>query len=132
LKWEDITIKFLNNDYVYIQIKDKVINSNFLLMGFENEKTKKPNNQWKLLKILSDNNGILDWGKTKFIKERYSFKKRKQLLSDDLKRYFQIENDEPFYDYKKEGEYRIKINLVPESTIGAEDLVQYSDEFTED
>ena len=32
-----------------------------------------------------------------------SIKKQKQLLTENLKAYFQIYNDEPFYDYKKES-----------------------------
>ncbi|HLL60639.1 MAG TPA: hypothetical protein VK338_02895, partial [Candidatus Nitrosocosmicus sp.] len=74
-------------------------------------KRRLPNKQWELLQLLATYNGELSWhdkGATEKIK------KKKQLLSDTLKQYFQIDDD-PFYPYKKLNAYKIKITLIPES-----------------
>lgn len=114
-KWQDITIRFIDNgDHVEISVKGKTIRtSNFVEMGFEDAKQKRPNLQWKLLQLLAMQKGELGWKTNLNIstKERTNIKKRKQKLSDTLKICFQIK-ESPFYSYKKEKEYKIKINLI--------------------
>jgi hypothetical protein len=85
-------------------------------MGFQDEKKKLPNNQWKFLEILSQKNSEISWNNNHnlSLKTIYSIKKRKQLLADALKTYFQIDHSKPFYDYKREKSYKIKIKLIPE------------------
>lgn len=116
LKWEDITIQFLNGHEVIIKAKNETLQADYEIMGFKDEKKKLPNNQWVFLKLLSTKNGEISWDNNQnlSVKKINSVKKTKQLLTEALKAYFQINNSEPFYDYKTEKSYKIKINLTPE------------------
>ncbi|MCL4386309.1 MAG: hypothetical protein M1479_07060 [Actinobacteria bacterium] len=79
-------------------------------MGFHDSRTLKPNAQWIFLKLLAKRNGKINWSDSE---ATANLKKTKQRTSDSLKEFFQIKQD-PFYLYKKEKEYRIKISLLPE------------------
>ena len=122
LKWEEITIRFLNGDDVQITAKGLVFSSNCELMGFQNEKTKTPNLQWTLLKILSMKNGYLNWDNNKNLdkKTRDNTKKQKQELSEKLSIYFNSVEGSPFFEYKAENGYKIKMHLIPEQGSGIE------------
>jgi len=124
-KWQDITIRFIdNNDNVEISTKKITRMASYQEMGFEDAKRKRPNLQWKLLQLLTMEKGELSW-ETNLnisIKERNNIKKRVQVLSDTLKEYFQIK-EYPFYPYRKEGAYKIKINLNPSSSGQSESKV---------
>jgi hypothetical protein len=117
LKWEQITITFLNGQEVIIKAQNKTLQTTYDLMGFQDEKKKLPNKQWELLLELSKRNGEMDWKNNQNLsqKEIDAIKKRKQNLSDSLRAYFQIQ-DSPFADYEKEKKYRIMINLIPENS----------------
>lgn len=136
-KWENLSIKFRDGHNVDIFLGNKLIaKTDYKKMGFENKKTRNPNIQWDMLRILSSVNGELSFDGAKVITNG---KKRKQYLSDSLKDYFGI-NSDPFYSYKKEKSYRIKINLIPENksisraidnkNTEDEDMKSYYDEIT--
>ncbi|MCL5070828.1 MAG: hypothetical protein M1308_08020 [Actinobacteria bacterium] len=110
-RWENITIRFIDGENVEISIGSQKWKKNYKDMGFQNNRTVKPDKQWELLIDLSDNKGEISWWKGN--KADWKKKKQKQLLSDTLKAYFQIK-ESPFYDYKKEKAYKIKINLIPQ------------------
>jgi len=126
-KWKDITIKFLNEQEVKITAPHLSTNVDYNEMGFRDERNRLPNRQWKLLKMFAENHGELSWSslRKKYdslyspLKEKAvtsdAIKKQKQLLSDRLKFYFQIDED-PFFPYKEVGAYKIKMNLIPESS----------------
>ncbi|MDD5688939.1 MAG: hypothetical protein PHQ76_01510 [Caldisericia bacterium] len=116
-KWNNITIRFLNDHEVIIKVKDETHQATYEVMGFQDEKKKLPNKQWQFLMLLAFKNGEISWENNRDLSSQQinSIKKQKQLLTEALKTYFQIYDDEPFYDYKKEKAYKIKINLVPES-----------------
>ena len=122
-KWSDIIIKFLNNEEVIITAKELRKQTNYEEMGFEDEKKKSPNKQWDFLKLLAIKNHTISWENNYdlSIKNIWRAKKQKQLLAESLKAYFQI-NDDPFFDYKKEKAYKIKINLIPESVYGNDEF----------
>ena len=122
-KWSDIIIKFLNNEEVIITAKELRKQTNYEEMGFEDEKKKSPNKQWDFLKLLAIKNHAISWENNYdlSIKNIWRAKKQKQLLAESLKAYFQI-NDDPFFDYKKEKAYKIKINLIPESVYGNDEF----------
>jgi hypothetical protein len=111
-KWEDITIQFLNGQEVIIKVRDLTFQTTYEGLGFQNERRKLPNKQWEFLKDLSEIGGTLTWQN---LRATVKGKKRKQLLADTLKAYFQIDED-PFYPYKKEKAYKIKIKLIPEGS----------------
>lgn len=116
IKWENITIKFLNGHDVEIYIKngniETKIEADCKRMDCYNSKTKKPNKQWELLTKLSENNGQLSWGS---IWANNDSKKQKQILSDRFKYLFSKpdKKDPPFYSYRKNKSYVCKITLIP-------------------
>ena len=140
--WNDITIKFKDGHNVDIKIKGQAITSDYKAMGFEDKRTRKPDKQWQLLIKLSESNGEIDWQSrpqnknlnTRLTEQKFGFesneddenqnrgysykkapdstKKAKQLLAKELKAFFKIKED-PFFPYRKEGSYKIKITLIP-------------------
>jgi hypothetical protein len=123
LNWEEITIRFLNGDEVQITAKELVRQTNYELMGFQDQKTKNPNLQWEFLKVLSLKNGYLHWDNNNELdtKTINRVKQQKKALSDKLKIYFHTVKDDPFLKYKEEKGYKIKILLIPEQGSDIED-----------
>jgi len=115
LQWNEITIQFLNGNEVIIKFKDQNKHTMFDEMGFRDDRKKAPNKQWELLNLLAVRGGELSWenNSNMNLTRINAVKKQKQLLAEALQEYFEIGAD-PFYPYKKEGAYKIKINLVPE------------------
>ena len=112
-QWHDIKIKFLNKKKVMVQIKGIKKQVTYEEMGFKDQRRHVPNKQWKLLQLLSYHNGEVTWDNPK---AHVNVKKQKQLLSKKLKHYFQIDGD-PFYDYRKEKKYKIRILLLPDKPL---------------
>jgi hypothetical protein len=122
--WEYITIQFIDDENIKITAPDNFkYKANYTEMGFKDKKKLCPNIQWKFLHFLSLRKGYLSWKslaeernamKQKDIEKLINqAKKRKQLLSEKLKEYFQI-NEDPFYDYRKKNAYEVKFNLLPQ------------------
>ena len=126
LKWEEITMQFLNGHEVIITARNDTFQTNYDAMGFQDEKRKLPNKQWEFLKGLSETSGELSWKSSRATPKG---KKQKQLLAETLKAYFQIDED-PFYSYKQEKSYKIRIKLIPEanSTANTKEKEIYEDE----
>lgn len=116
LRWEEISIQFLNEHEVIIKARNETLQTTYEAMGFQDEKRKLPNKQWQFLRLLALKNGEISWESNQNLplKQINSIKKQKQLLTEALKAYFQISNDEPFHDYKTEKAYKIKLALTPE------------------
>lgn len=116
LRWEEISIRFLNEQEVIIKARNETLQTTYEAMGFQDEKRKLPNRQWQLLQLLSLKNGEISWESNQDLplKQIQAIKKQKQLLTETLKAYFQINTNEPFHDYKTEKAYRIKLILIPE------------------
>ena len=93
-------------------------------MGFQNLKTKNPNFQWQLLIKLANNDRKMSWDNPD---ANDKIKKHKQLLSEKLRKYFFMTGD-PFYLYKKEKLYEIKLNLIPENKQYEELIENVSDD----
>lgn len=60
-KWEDITIKFMGDQKVQIKFKGRTISSDYIKIGFEDTRGRRPNKQWELLQLLALRNGELAW-----------------------------------------------------------------------
>lgn len=118
--WELITIQFLDYDNVTITAPNFKKRVNYQRMGFEDQKSKKPNKQWKFLYDLAPFKGDLTWTFTSY-RERVDThplstplaRKWKQRLADALKKCFKKDED-PFYPYNKYKAYRTKFILLPE------------------
>lgn len=109
LHWEEIVIRFINGHEVIVKARNKTFQTNYELMGFSDKRNMLPNKQWLFLEQLSKTGGEISWRNPQ---ANSKGKKQKQLLSDKLKNYFEIQND-PFYTYRTEKAYKIKLTLYP-------------------
>lgn len=107
-KWENITIKFLDDDTVQILTKGKEHSPNFKDMGFEG-KGGKPSVLWIFLRVLAMYSGEI---KASDDKKDDSYKKQKQSLSEALESYFGLDFD-PFHPFQTDKSYRVKFTLLP-------------------
>jgi len=78
-------------------------------MGMWDGRNKQPNDQWQLLMELATVGGRIDWDSS--IADP-KLKKRKQLLGQALKAYFNLPG-EPFKVYREVGAYELRLHLVP-------------------
>ena len=114
-RWKELIIKFLDEEDVYIQIKQFKLNTSYRDMGFVGKgNVPNPSEAWVFLRVLSKLNGELAIT-DKEARDRY--KKQKELLAKALQSYFSIDYD-PFYPYHSSSEksgnsYKIKITLIP-------------------
>lgn len=113
--WNNIIMKFLDNENVEIHVKKQKHLTNYKEMGMVGKgKIPLPSEQWVFLRVLSQLNGELTVKDTE-AKDKY--KKHKQGLSETLRSYFNIDYD-PFYPYSSTPEktgnsYKIKLFLIP-------------------
>lgn len=113
--WNQIIIKFLNNEQVEIHVKKFKHTTDYKEMGFVGKgKIPEPSEQWIFLKVLAQCNGELT---IKDDTAKDTYKQQKHLLTESLQNYFSIDFD-PFYPYKSSPEkhgnsYRIKLTLIP-------------------
>jgi hypothetical protein len=126
-KWESITIKFIDGENIQIVTDTGSYKAHYSEMGLKDGRTLSPNQQWVFLKLLSTHNGETSIKAQDF---NPKIKKQKQLLADSLKKYFGLDSD-PFYPYKKEKIYRIKINLISDSQSINSGLVKSNEYQTE-
>lgn len=110
-QWHQITIKFLNDDTVFIIVREFKRQANYIEMGFADKRGKKhlPNKQWELLRLFAKKSGVMNLTDKEF---DFANKKRKQMLAETLQAYFGLEDD-PFYPYENEDAYRIRMTLYP-------------------
>ncbi len=109
-KWHNITIKFEDGQNVTITAPSFRESRNYKEMGFQNDKNLMPNKQWDMLYALAGQHGevsVIDR------KAALGLKKRKQLLSNTLREFFQIDDD-PFFPYKTAKAYKTKFMLIPD------------------
>lgn len=113
--WNNVIIKFLNDEEIEIYVKKLRHITNYKEMGMIGKgKVPIPNEQWVFLKVLAKCNGEITI-RDQEAKDKY--KKQKQALTETLRNYFSIDYD-PFYPYKscpeKDGNsYKTKILLIP-------------------
>jgi hypothetical protein len=115
--WNKITLQFKNYFEVTVKVAGKIHETNYKGMGFENGRKKgAPNKQWWLLYELAKFGGETNKDLLGELKqaERDQLKSRKKLLAKALRAYFGLSGD-PFYPYRDEKIYRIRIILLPES-----------------
>lgn len=105
--WQSIIIQFTDSNYVNIQVAGHSHPTGYADMGFVDRRTNKPTIQWGLLSLLARGGGELPNSSSD---ASDNYKKHKQLLSEKLKGYFNIESD-PFEPYK--GGYKTRMTLVP-------------------
>ncbi len=116
-KWENIIIKFLDEENVLISVRKKEFETNFKDMGFVDNRwaIPRPNEGWIFLRILAKHNGEITPTNPD---AKDTYKKQKELVSKTLQFYFTIDYDpfypyDPYPPYKHERSYKIKIQLIP-------------------
>jgi len=113
--WNNVIIKFINDEEVEINVKKLKYTTNYKEMGMLGKgKIPFPSEQWSFLKVLAKCNGEISI-RDQEAKDKY--KKQKQALTEILRNYFSIDYD-PFYPYKSSSEkcgnsYKIKLLLIP-------------------
>lgn len=128
-RWEDITIKFLDEESILILVNKFKIKTNYQEMGFTGKgKNPNPSEAWAFLKVLARLNGELA---IKDAEARDKYKKQKELLAKSFQSYFSLDYD-PFFPYKsspeKEGNsYKVKVTLIPLPS-SPQDVVRDEDE----
>jgi hypothetical protein len=110
-QWHQITMKFLNDEIVFIIVREFKRQANYVEMGFADKRGKKhlPNKQWELLRLFAKKSDVMNLTDKEF---DFANKKRKQMLAETLQAYFGLEDD-PFYPYENEDAYRIRMTLYP-------------------
>jgi hypothetical protein len=110
-KWNQIYMRFLDEENVFISAREFRRQANYVEMGFADKRGKRhfPNKQWELLILLAKKKGVIASDDKDF---DFANKKRKQLLAETLQEYFQLETD-PFHSYDTEKAYRIRMTLSP-------------------
>lgn len=113
--WNNVIIKFLDDERVEIHVKRRKHVTDYKEMGLIGKgKVPTPSEQWLFLKVLAQCLGEISI-KDPEAKDKY--KKQKQALSEILRNYFSIDYD-PFYPYQSSLEkggnsYKIKLLLIP-------------------
>ena len=128
--WEDIVIKFLDDEHVENSVRKRKHVTDYKEMGMIGKgKIPKPGEQWNFLKVLAKCHGELT---IKDPDAKDTYKKQKQGLSQSLRHYFSLDYD-PFYPYhstkeKSGNSYMIKITLIlPPERITLNDELQHDD-----
>jgi hypothetical protein len=123
-KWEHIILKFIDSETIEIKGPENFIKVvTFREMGFDNQKKSRrpPDKLWDFLYTLALLRGTLSWDLLKekvkdpeiIYKALQTARKNKQLVSDRLKLFFNIEDDPIIYD-RKEKLYHTIFTILPQ------------------
>jgi hypothetical protein len=112
-RWQDVTIRFLNQHQVHVQVGRTSGAFEFTQMGMADGRRKpvEPNKQWRLLVDFAEGNGAVRWGSTHENRRR---QKQKEELSKALRCFFGIEDD-PFEPLEDRRGWRARIRVLPEA-----------------
>jgi hypothetical protein len=114
IRWRSITITFISDDKIKITAPNhESIKTNYKEMGFA-KKNGKSNIAWEHFKILAMCNGEIQ---TKAETKKGEARQRQyiKLIRDNLRQKLNLDED-PFYDAKKLGLYKIKFTLISETS----------------
>ena len=111
-RWQDVTIRFLNQHQVHVQVGRTSDAFEFTQMGMADGRRKpvEPNKQWRLLVDFAEGNGTVRWGSTHENRRR---QKQKEELSNVLRCFFGIDDD-PFEPLEDCSGWRARIRVLPE------------------
>ncbi|MEO8132038.1 MAG: hypothetical protein ABI822_33390, partial [Bryobacteraceae bacterium] len=106
--WDGLEIRFLSDERVQIRIVGKNETQNYGELGFEDKRTGKPNEAWKLLRTLAQSNGTVS-SRTTGIGPWTKVEKRVQEIRQLLRRRYEISSDPlPFIDgHGYQAQFRI-------------------------
>ena len=114
LKWEEISIDFLDGSQVNVEARGKRHRYDFSEMGFKDDRTGEPNIAWKMLHILAQTNAVLQRPRGE---ERSAFRKRKESLANYLKGFFGI-SDDPLPWVESDKSWKALFKIRPQAGKG--------------
>jgi len=125
-KWEQIILKFIDNESIEIKGPDNYKEvATFREMEFENRKKsgRPPNKLWVFLQALAHKKGTFSWDLLKKGTRNPNIKdamdnatKRKQLVNQKLKAFFNLKEDPIIYD-RKNKIYQTKFEITSENEL---------------
>jgi hypothetical protein len=112
-RWPDVTIRFITQHQVHVQVGSVSEVFHFTQMGMADGRRKpvEPNKQWCLLVDFAEGNGTVRWGSTHENRRR---QKQKEELSKVLRCFFGIDDD-PFEPLEDCSGWRARIRVLPEA-----------------
>lgn len=110
IRWEDITIQFVDGHTVKITVGNITKRYTYTQMGMYNKNTGNFTDQWKLLLAFAEAKGSIDWC-SRFARD--TLKKQKQELSKRLRKFMRLEED-PIEYIKDTKTYRCRFRIISE------------------
>jgi hypothetical protein len=110
VKWEYVRVTFVDKHTVFIEFPtiNQKITVDFMDMGMWDGRNQTPNAQWVVWEVLAESEGRISWNSDQAAPR---IKKQKQLLSEALKKYFNIQGD-PFKVYQEAKAYELKMQMI--------------------
>jgi hypothetical protein len=88
--WSDVKMNFVDGETLSIRVGEQTGRSIYSEMGMIDGRNKRPTKQWEFLRALATHKGYLTWDSPAADRKQ---KKRREVLSENLKAFFGIEGD---------------------------------------
>lgn len=89
-RWSDVEIEFKDGETVSVRISDQSEVLSFTQLGLLDSRSGKPSKQWELLRTFAENHGVMTWQSPGACRQN---RKRRELLNDSLRKFFDIDGD---------------------------------------
>jgi hypothetical protein len=89
-RWSDVEIEFKDGETVSVKISDQREVLSFTQLGLCDSRSGKPSKQWELLRTFAENHGVMTWQSPGACRQN---RKRRELLNDSLRKFFDIDGD---------------------------------------
>ena len=113
LKWGEVTIVFISDKEIKVRARGQMQDYSFNRIGFRDERTKKPNVLWWVLRGLAQADGRASWelkAQSDDLGNRNKLQSKVSRLRKTLKSFMGIDED-PFYPYSEVKAYQTKFKL---------------------
>jgi hypothetical protein len=110
--WQNVTIRFLTQHQVHVQVGHAADAFHFMQLGMQDGRKNpiEPDRQWGLLVDFAEGGGTVRWRTTNENRRR---QKQKEVLSKMLRAFFGI-SDDPFEPLEDRRGWRAKFRALPE------------------
>lgn len=99
-RWSDLTIRFVDSQTVVVKVNDKSKRLLYSEMGMVDGRSRSPTKQWYLLEDFAKGHGRMTWKSAGASRDN---RKRRKILSDNLKAYFGIPGEPIMLTEDKKG-----------------------------
>jgi hypothetical protein len=111
-EWSKVSVHFLSERDILLSDGKDTKPADYKSLGFEDERTSKPDMAWDFLLSVAKGNGETE---TLLKSERETAKKRKQKVADTLRKIYKNQTD-PFDDFFELKKYRALFKIIPPPT----------------